>query len=395
MNAVFSVLLLIFSLAFFGILLVFAFYPGGVWLLSRLPRRPSRGDSRPPATPGLSMLVAARNAESHIGEKVSNCLSLDYDEGLVEFVFYSDGSTDGTEDVIRQCGDDRVKLFSASEHIGKTEALNRGVKECQGEIVVFSDADALLEPDALRRLVAHFTDPGVGGVCGQRVIYEREAELQSAQSKYIGFDSAIKAWESRLGRITSNDGKLYAIRRECFEPIAEAVTDDFFVCMTVIRKGYRFVFEPEARAQVRLPSRSGSHELGRRRRIVSRSLRGMFLNRGLFNPLRFGLYSLRLFVNKVLRRLVPVCLLLLFMTDVFLARESVVLTVFLILQSAFYLAALAYPVVQRLPIPRVVARMFSIPYYFCVGNYGTLLGVMDFLARRKITKWDPVKIGDR
>ena len=146
MNAVFSVLLLIFSLAFFGILLVFVFYPGGVWLLSRLPRRPSRGDSGPPATPGLSVLVAVRNAEAHIGEKVSNCLSLDYDERLVEFVFYSDGSTDGTEDVIRQCGDDRVKLFSALEHIGKTEALNQGVKECQGEIVVFSDADALLLP---------------------------------------------------------------------------------------------------------------------------------------------------------------------------------------------------------------------------------------------------------
>jgi cellulose synthase/poly-beta-1,6-N-acetylglucosamine synthase-like glycosyltransferase len=382
-----------FALSLLGPLLVFGLYPAAMWLMSRL-RRPHATTVERDSLPTVSILVAVRNAEALVEQKIANCLALDYPDDSLEIVLYSDGSTDRTETVIQAHSDPRLRVFTSAEHIGKTEALNRGIKECLGEIVLFTDVDAILATDALEKLARHFQDPEIGGVCGQRMIAEDHAALATPQSNYITFDSSIKTWESRVGSITSNDGKIYAIRKDCFRPIAEAVTDDFFVCLNVVAQEYRFVFEPEARAGVRLPSRSGTHEVGRRRRIVSRSLRGMFVMRSVFNPLRHGLFSLRLFINKVLRRFVPVFLVNLFVASVMTRSLSPAISVFLALQIAFYLAAMAYPVARRLPLPKALLRPFSMAFYFCVGNWGTLLGLVDFILGRKILKWDPVKSGN-
>jgi cellulose synthase/poly-beta-1,6-N-acetylglucosamine synthase-like glycosyltransferase len=215
--------------------------------------------------------------------------------------------------------------------------------------------------------------------------------LREPQRRYIGFDSAIKALESRCGRITSNDGKLYAIRRALFEPIPEAVTDDLFVCLSVIRQGYDFTFEPKARAFIRLPSRSASHEIERRRRIVSRSLRGIGMMRSLLNPRRYRAYSLGLFINKVLRRLLPVFLILIFVSTAVLSAFHPAAAVLLILQSGFYTVALAYPALARIASKGALERAASVPFYFCVGNYGTLLGLADFVMGRRVARWDPRK----
>ncbi len=371
------------------LLALFALYPIALWSAACF--RPKRAGSSDTGRRSVSMLVAVRNGQSYIGDKIRNALELDYPEREFEIIVYSDGSTDDTERIIRQLEGPRVLGRVSSEHVGKAGVLNRGVLECRGEILVFSDADALLDRDALRALVVHFDDPRVGGVCGQRVISSDGRALKTAQRRYIGFDSAIKSLESRFGRITSNDGKLYAIRRDLFQPIPEAVTDDLYVCLSVIRQGFDFLFEPAARAAIRLPSRSASHEVRRRRRIVSRSLRGIGMMRELLDPRRFGAYSFALFVNKVLRRLVPICLVLLFAGTAVLAAYYRAAMVLLIPQIVFYAAALAYPAGARNAGKGAFRRLTSVPFYFCVGNYGTLLGLADFMAGRRVTRWDPQK----
>ena len=195
--------------------------------------------------------------------------------------------------------------------------------------------------------------------------------------------------------MTSNDGKLYAVRRSLFRPIAPGATDDLYACLSIVEQGRHFVFEPRARAWIRTPSRNPAHELVRRRRIVARSLRGIFLKRALLNPLRHGSFALQLFVNKVCRRLLPLFLVLLFGTSLaltLLEPHAAWALAALLLQLGFYALALAHLVLARKRVP-LIGALASVAYYFCVGNLGTLLGLADFLRGREAVKWDPVKTG--
>jgi len=374
-----------------GVLAVFVAYP-----LVLVVAGGARGEAPPaPASPSrrtVSFLIAVRNGEALVEEKARNCLAQEGCE-RPQVVFVSDGSTDAT--VARLAAlRDAVEVLEIREHRGKAHALNQGVERCHGEILVLSDADALLAPDALRWLLARFEDPSVGGVSGRRVIADAGGGLSGAQGHYIAADSALKRAESRLGSTTANDGKLYAVRRALFRPIAEGATDDLFTCLTVVAQGRRFVFEPRARAAIRTPSRGARHELSRRRRIVARSLRGIALQRALLVPWRSGVFALQLLVNKVLRRLLPLFLLGLLVSSALLAPLPAhwIARLALAAQGAFYALALlrVVPGVRRVP---GLGPACDTAFYFCIGNLGTLLGLADFLRGKETVRWEPRKSG--
>lgn len=391
MTLVQQISLIVFFLSLGGILLLSIVFPLVLLILSVFFRRGMM--ARPQEySPAITLLVVVRNAQDFIAHKIENSLSLDYPSDRYEILFYSDGSTDETENIIASCPDKRLRLISEPMHHGKTSGLNRAVQKCSNEIIVFSDADALLDAGALQKLARHFHNPAIGGVCGQRAIHRDNTSLKEAQSGYIRVDSLIKKLESKTGSISSNDGKLYAIRKKLFQPIPDGVTDDFFVSLTVIASGHRFIFEPEARAYIHVPSRTPGHELSRRRRITSRSLRGIFINRRLLNPLRYGMFSFQLFTNKVLRRALPVFLIMLFPACLFLIGTHPVFAPLSAAQFLFYGAALLYPILAMENQKKDAAtKALSLIYYFCIGNIGTLLGSMDFLRGKVIFKWDPVK----
>lgn len=376
------------------ILSVFAGYPLALALLNTIKRSP-KGNTQDHELPKrISILVAARNSEALIEQKIQNSLNLEVGHFSLEVVVISDGSTDQTPNLLTVATDSRLKAFHCPEHRGKADALNLGVSACTGDILVFTDVDALLAPDALLHLVRHFRDPSVGGVCGQRVIGEQGNSLQDAQRSYIELDSFVKHLESKHGSITSNDGKLYAIRRNLVAPIPGGVTDDLFTCLSVVDQGKRFVFEPLARAFVRLPSRNPRHELQRRMRIVARSLNGVWRFRHLLNPWHHGFYAIGLFINKVLRRVLPVCFIAVFVTSATLAHASIIVRMFFFLQCAFYAAALYFPLGALLGFgARIFQKVSALAFYFVVGNFGTLLGIVTFLRGTPLVKWDPVKTG--
>jgi len=381
--------LVLFAISATGILSVFALYPLLVWLLSL--GRAGATVQTDGQLPLVSMLVVVRNGGRLMRAKLENALALDYPRDSLEIVVYSDGSTDDTEAVAAPYRDaGSIKLLVATEHKGKTAGINQAILSCTGEIVLFSDADALLDRDALKLLVSHFRDKRIGGVCGQRVISKDDAELKEAQHRFIRFDSRIKQLESRIGSISSNDGKIYAIRRTLFQPIAEAVTDDLYACLTIVRQHYRFVFEPAALAYIKVPSRNRQHELSRRRRIVCRGLRGIYLMRDLLNPSRYGFYSVSIFCNKILRRALPFFIILLVASSALLSFEHAAARMFLAAQASFFLLAMTYPL-ARLVNVRSIEKLSSTAFYFCVGNIGSFLGVMDFLRGRRVVQWNPVK----
>lgn len=379
----------------FCIMLLFVLYPFSLWLCSL--RIKKKEYAACPDVYSLSLVVVVRNCELFIQDKIRNCMDLDYPKEKLDILFYSDGSTDATDDIIESYSGTGFRLYRCLGHQGKVAALNESIKHCRGEIVVFSDADALLEPHALKTLVKHYVDPRIGGVCGKRVINNDQAKMRSAQKKYIKFDSLIKSLESRFGQITSNDGKLYSLRRHLYRTIPSGVTDDLFASLSLIAQGYGFVFEPNACVYIKAPARSTRHEIRRRQRIVNQSLRGLCLLRPLFNPFRHGWFSIQLLINKVLRRLLPVFLLTLLVSSAVLSLTTVWLRIFFIVQLIFYAFGFSHFLMQHLRVDRVISSkqrtMMSTLYYFLIGNVGILYGLITFCSGLRVDKWDPVKSG--
>ena len=342
--------------------------------------------------PSISMIIVVRNGEDLIREKIENAISIIYPSDQYEIIIYSDGSTDRTIETVNPFLSERVHLYSCGEHAGKFRGLNEAVARSKGELLFFSDTDAILDRGAIMSMAKHFADPGIGGVCGRRVIGEQKKSLAEAQRNYFSFDAWTKKIESRAGSITSNDGKLFAIRRALFSSVPPGVTDDLYMALNVIKKNKRFIFESDALAFVRLPSRSAEHEIARRRRIVAGSLMGIFFMREVLNPFKHGLYSINLFLNKILRRLLPFCLILLFMSSLYLSFSRPFYLITFFLQALFYFMALIYPLVfQKREGQGIIHRVYSNIFYFCIGNIGMLLGVLDFFIGKKIVKWTPIK----
>lgn len=344
--------------------------------------------------PSVSILVVVHNGEDIISDKIENCLNLTYPEDKLEIVIASDGSDDRTTEKAAQCLKDGVRLFNYPAHEGKIVVLNKAVPLCKGEVIVFSDVDALLAKDAILKLSSWFSDPSVGGVCGRKVVTSEKSTFADSQSRYISYENFIREKENVVASISSNEGKLYAIRRKLFQLIPDAVTDDLYNAMSVIRQKYLFVFEPMAKAFIPVPSSNTIHEVERRRRIVSQSLLGLWHMKKLFNPFEYGFYSFMLFSHKLLRRFMPIFMIILFVSNASIAISSKFFTFLFILHSLFYFQAVAYhlKIISSLSLLPPFGKLISTSYYFCLGNWGTLLGVLDILKGKQITKWHPKKV---
>ncbi|MBF0457463.1 MAG: glycosyltransferase [Nitrospirae bacterium] len=344
-----------------------------------------------PFSASISLIIVVHNGEKQIAAKLDNSLSLDYGTEDYEIIVVSDGSTDKTDEIVKGYKDKHIRFIRMDGHIGKYAGMNAAAEAAKGEILVFSDADGMISMGAIPALLRHFSDLGIGGVSGLRVIGE-SGNLKDAQRFYVSFDSGIKRMESLTGSISSNEGKLYAARKSLYTPVPPSVTDDTFVHLAIVRQGYRFIFENNATVVINTPSRNPQHEIIRRKRIVTTSLRGIAIHSELLNPFKYGAFSIHLFINKVLRRFLPVFLITLFISSLMLAYLNISFAVFFGLQTAFYASGIFYLLVlSRIRKIKLITRLFSVAFYFQLGNYGTLLGLIDFLRGKEVVKWVPLK----
>ncbi len=244
-----------------------------------------RGYRRAEITPSVSMIVVAHNEAAAIGAKLENLLSLDYPRERFELLIASDGSSDATEDIVRGYASQGVKLLCLPRQ-GKIPVLNAAVEAARGEILVFSDANSIYAPGAIRALVRPFADARIGGVAGdQRYLADRRGEA-SGERAYWNFDRMLKQAQSAAGNVTSATGAIYAVRRALFRPVPPGVTDDFATSTGVIAQGYRLIFAPDAVACEPV-AKTGRIEFGRKVRVITRGLRGVLVRRELLNPLRY------------------------------------------------------------------------------------------------------------
>lgn len=351
-----------------------------------LRRRPIAAGS---IRPSVSVVIAARNEAANIGARLTNLLDGESPAGGLEIVVASDGSDDGTNEIVATFADRGVRLL-ALPRVGKADALNAAVAATSGEIVVFTDANTRFAPDAISALIRPFGDPEVGGVAGDQRYVRTALEdgIATGERGYWDLDRALKRAESQAGNVVSATGAIYAIRRELFRPVIAGVTDDFYTSVQVVDQGRRLVFAEDAVA-FEPPAASGGDEFGRKVRIITRGLRGTIAMRRLMDPRRTGFYALQLGWHKVMRRLMVLPLIGLFASSLLLVRDGPFYAFTALTQLAGYtLGAVGLALRGR---PEGRAKPLAWPAFFLLVNGAALRAVLDIARGRRIDRWDPVR----
>ncbi|HTE95159.1 MAG TPA: glycosyltransferase family 2 protein [Bradyrhizobium sp.] len=376
---------LIFWVTVAGILYTYAGYSLTILLLAQFVLRPIR---RAAIEPRVTYLITAYNEAKNIQGKLEQVLSLDYPHDRLEIIVASDGSTDRTDDIVRQFADRRVRLVRVEGRVGKTETQNRAVREATGEVVIFSDATTFYEKSALRNIVRNYADPAVGAVSG-RYEYRNPtgAPIGFGSILFWKYENLIKTLQTRIRTITGCCGCIYSVRRDLYEPLPADIISDLVEPLKILEKGYRIVFEPEAIAYEETTERT-AEEFNMRVRVVTRGMRGLWYMRKLFNPMRFGFVSLQLLSHKVLRWLVPVLLLILLVSNLWLLDSSRFYVVTLTLQLIFYGIAMAGFLAERM---NIAFKLLTVPLYFVTVNAAAVVAMYRILKGYKAVTWETVR----
>lgn len=351
-------------------------YPLALAALALLIHRPVR---KQPVTPTVSLLIPAYREARMIQHKIRNALELDYPAEKLEIVVACDGSPDETPQLARALADgSRVRVIDYAQNRGKTAVLNATVPELRHEIIVFSDATALLYPDALRRLVENFADPQVGAVSGRyTVVKAGEVAIGKSEDVYWKYETLLKVLESRISSTLGAHGHLHAIRKELYPfPPPGTINDDYVIPTSVLARGYRAVYEPSAVVYEEAREMTG---FGRRVRIMAGNIQQLAYMRGLLWP--FQPLPLFFFVShKLMRLLAPFAMAAALAANLFLLERPLYRWLALG-QGLFYLLALAG---VRIPLrPRVLV----LPYYFTMINLAVFAGLYHTLGGLRRMRW--------
>lgn len=331
--------------------------------------------------PKVSLVVAAYNEASCIGQKVENSLALDYPRDRFEVLIGSDGSDDGTDEIVAASTDPRVRLSPAPRG-GKVSVLNRCIPAATGDIVLLSDANTMIDAAAVQRLVRHFDDPTVGAVCGRLMLYN-PSKQDYEESAYWSYESLIKFYEGKHGAVMGANGGLYAIRRSLFSALpGDTIVDDFVIPLRLMDRGYRVVYEPEAIAYEET-TEDYAQEFGRRARIAAGNFQSLGMVPGLLAP-SAGFKAFAFWSHKVLRWAAPAFMLAALVANLFLLGSPLYQAT-LAAQIGFYGLALA----GRFGLFRgKLRKAASVAHYFVTMNVALAVGFWRFLRNSQRVTWD-------
>jgi cellulose synthase/poly-beta-1,6-N-acetylglucosamine synthase-like glycosyltransferase len=382
MNSFSLILSVCFWVSLVAVAYAYVGYPILVWCLARLFGRSGTPAELPDdQLPTVSLLVAAHNEESVIDDRLRNALAMDYPADRLEVVVAADGCIDRTTEIVRRYADRGVRLLEYTRRRGKATALNESLPQLRGEVVMLSDANTFTEPQALRKLVRWFQDPGVGMVCGRLVLIDPEGG-SNADGLYWKYETFLKKCEGRLGALLGANGGIYALRRSVYTPIPpETIVDDFVIPLEArLRTGCALVFEADAVAREETPPHLGA-EFHRRARIGAGGFQSLGLLWRLLNPALGGV-AFTFVSHKLLRWLGPFFLLTLLVTSFVLREQPLYLALFAS-QLAFYLLS---ALVSVLP-PLRAFRPLRLTSMFTGMNAALLVGFWRWLWGTQKGAW--------
>lgn len=340
--------------------------------------------------PEVTLLIAAYNEADFIEKKIENCLALNYPKEKLHILFVTDGSDDGTPDIIRKY--EGIQVLHESARLGKISAVNRSMQYVKTPIVIFCDANTLLNPDALLKMARHFSNPKVGCVAGEKKVMTGEKDNASAAGEgfYWKYESFLKKLDSSFNTVVGAAGELFAMRTELFKPTEKnAIIEDFVISLRIAGHGYKVVYEPEAYA-METSSANVKEELKRKIRICAGGIQSIVWLAYLLNPFKYGWLTFQYVSHRVLRwSIVPLCMLLLIPVNVILARWTCGVYVFTLLcQLLFYTAALLGWFLEH---QKIKVKVLFIPYYFFIMNYAVFLGFWRYIKGQQSVIWERAK----
>jgi cellulose synthase/poly-beta-1,6-N-acetylglucosamine synthase-like glycosyltransferase len=370
----------VFWLSAAGVVYAYAGYPLVVGLLAR-----GRGAVTGPMLadadlPAVTLLVPVHNERAAIEAKLANTRALSYPVSALKAVFISDGSTDGTAEIIAAGQDERIELYVLPERGGKAGALNAGLARTETPLVVFSDASIMLEPDSIRAIVRPFGVPDIGCVSGEDRIAGGDGE-----GLYGKYEMFLRRQESRLHSIVGASGSFYAQRRELCGAFVPNVAPDFLSVLRTVEGGFRAVSESSA-VGIMGAVDNPRDEFERKVRTILRGLTTLGGHLHLLNPVRHGVFAFELFSHKLMRWLVPFLLLTMLMTSAVLAWRSIFYATLLVLQLAFYVLALGG---LKGWLPAILDLPGRIAVYFVTVNLATLVAWLKYGAGARQELWSP------
>lgn len=335
-------------------------------------------------TPPVTLIISVYNEEDIIEEKIKNSLMLNYPKNKLEIMVVSDHSTDKTDDIIRSYVKD-VTLLAHNLRRGKTAGLNDAVRKAKGDVVIFSDADSMYEPNAINEITKLLGDPNVGLVTGStKYIAEGNGEMIETSSIYTRLELLIKHLESNIGSCVGADGAIFGMRKTLYEQLSNDDINDFVIPLKVVSQGYRVVLHDNLFC-VEAASASSSGEFRRQIRITNRTLRALFRHLHLMNFFKYPLFSFELVSHKLIRFSAPLFILVLIPLNTILIREGSLYKVAFAVQILFYCAALIGYLMER---QQKDSGLFGIIYHFLMVNISILLGWFEFLSGNKQITWD-------
>ncbi|MFC3196192.1 glycosyltransferase family 2 protein [Parapedobacter deserti] len=340
------------------------------------------------ALPSCTVVVAAYNEASIIEQKIANTLELNYPAGKINYIVVTDGSTDETAHLAGNCS--AILHLHTPERRGKIAAIHRAMKQVHSEVVVFTDANTLLNRDALIELCKHYADEQVGAVAGEKRVHTGDEADASAAGEgfYWKYESALKKWDSELYTVVGSAGELFSIRKDLYEAVPEdTILDDFMLSMRIAEKGYRVIYEPMAHA-TETASENVKEELKRKIRIAAGGIQSIVRLKRLMNPFVNPVLTFQYVSHRVLRWTVtPVLLSAIFVLNAILYSKggNSVYTALWYGQVCFYSLAFVGLLLEHRELKIKAA---FIPYYFCVMNYAVLAGIVRYLNGQQSAVWE-------
>jgi cellulose synthase/poly-beta-1,6-N-acetylglucosamine synthase-like glycosyltransferase len=368
-------------------LYVYFGYPVLLLLLSRL--KPALPEPAVSQDKKVTLVVSCYNEASVIAAKLENSLALNYPAELLDILVISDGSDDGTDEVVQGFATHGIRLLRQEGRLGKTMGLNLALQNTDAEYVVFSDANAMYEPDAIVQLVRFFQLPDVGYIVGAALYTDGQDNAAAAnEDLYWRYELKLKQLESRLHSVVGGDGAIYAIRRSLWEPLQQKDINDFVNPLQIVAKGYRGIFTATARC---FEETAGdfTKEAKRKERIVNRSVRGLMRVKQVMNPLRTGWFSFEVISHKLLRWLLPYFACVGMLGSSLLATQQIVLFQLVTAGALVLFSAAAIGGMRR--HSKGLAVWFALPYYLLMVNYYAMRGVVKALQGQTQVTWSSVR----
>ncbi|GGC48823.1 glycosyl transferase [Parapedobacter defluvii] len=338
--------------------------------------------------PSCTVVVAAYNEAPIIRQKIDNTLGLRYPTDRIRYIFVTDGSTDDTPALVSEYP--AITSLHQPTRYGKIAAVHRAMHEITTDVVVFTDANTLLNPDALIELCKHYEDKQIGAVAGEKRVYAGEEADASAAGEgfYWKYESALKKWDSELYTVVGTAGELFSIRRNLYESVSlDTILDDFMISMRIAGKGYRVVYEPGAFA-TEMASENVQEELKRKIRIAAGGIQSVIRLKKLLNPFICPVLTFQYVSHRVLRwTLTPILLPIVFILNALLhfSNAGIVYSGLFYAQLAFYGLAFLGHLLERKALK---IKITFIPYYFCIMNYAVLGGMLRYFKGKQSAVWE-------